>query len=172
MITMQEMTALASEMIAAERDVEVAEAELAEKKRRATQLREESVPMAMLELGVKEFTLTTGEKVTIKQDVYASIPVANRYDAFKWLDDNGFGGLLKTSITANFGRGEEEMVKRALGALDNIGVEAIEKQDVNAMTLKAWLREQLEAGNKELDLDLFGARPVWVASVKRPSSKK
>ncbi len=135
------------------------------------QLREESVPMAMMELGVKEFTLTTGEKVTIKQDVYASIPVANRDAAFEWLDKHGFGGLLKTSITANFGRGEEEEVKRAVDALTSIGVTVMEKQDVNAMTLKAWLREQLEEGNKELDLDLFGARPVWVASVKRPTKK-
>ena len=49
--------------------------------------------------------------------------------------------------------------------LRELGLQPEVKQDVHAQTLKAWLREQLEQG-AEVDLELFGARPVWVAKVK------
>ena len=38
-------------------------------------------------------------------------------------------------------------------------------ESVHAQTMKAFLKEQIAKGS-DIPLDLFGARPVWVATVK------
>lgn len=165
MITLAEITALAHALVAADRNVELINQQLKDAAEKARMLREESLPMAMLELGVQSMQLNTGEKVAIKQDVYAAIPVASRDDAYAWLEQHGFGGLIKTGLELQFSKGEAERMEAAAKMLRDQGYQPEIERGVHAQTLKAFLREQLEAGNAELPLDLFGARPVWTAKI-------
>lgn len=158
--------AMANALVKADAEAASLETALKEASERARVLREETLPGALMELGVTEVKLETGEKVSMKMEVYASIPVARRDDAFTWLDQHGFGGLIKAKVSAPFGRGEEAQAQAALTLLQNAGVAAELSRDIHPQTLKAFLREQMAAGNKELDLELFGARPTWVAKIK------
>ncbi len=165
MITLAEISALAKQLIAKDRSVEEAELALNTVKEEARFLREETLPMAMAELELKEFKLDTGEKIGVKQEVYASIPAANKPDAFSWLEEHGFGGLIKTEVGVSFGRGELDAALQLESQLLEQGLKPETTRDVHSQTLRAFLREQLEAGNAELPLELFGARPVWTAKV-------
>jgi len=165
-ITLNDIYALAKAMQDADREVEKAEAVLAEKKNHFRYLQEEALPSAMQEVGLQEAMLDTGEKIKIKQEVYASITEANKQTAFKWLDDHGFGGLIKVDVVVNYGKGDAEEAVELLQRLEGEGLSASMSQGVNAQTLKAFLREQISSGSK-IPLELFGARPVWQAKISK-----
>lgn len=168
-----EVGALARLLVEAERRVVNVDDELSKAKEHARRLREEALPGAMQELGVEELTLTDGSKITMGLEVYCSISSDNKPAAHAWLERNGFGGLIKTSISLPFGRSEEEQadLRDFLEFLNSAGLTYEQEQGVHAQTLKAWLKEQLrgeEGSIKSLPLQLFGARPVTVAKVKLP----
>lgn len=166
----EQIAILAQALIEAEQQVEFAEMRLRGAKEKVRQLKEETIPCAMQELGLEKFTLTTGENVTIKNDVYASIPADQKPTAYAWLLNNGFGGLIKTEVTVSFGRGEKETAEKLAHELANKGLTTVISDDVHAQTLKAFLREQLANGSS-IPLELFGARAVSVATVKAPTKK-
>jgi hypothetical protein len=169
MITLGEVSALCVALIAADKAIELAEEDLKEKKERARNLREESIPMAMQELGLLDLKLTTGEKVSIKQDVYSAIAAENKPQAFQWLEDHDFGGLIKTEVSIAFGKGElDKAIELAEKLRTEDELEASLTRNVHAQTMGAFLREQMADVEKSKDfpLDLFGARPVWVAKIK------
>jgi hypothetical protein len=163
-ISLDQMASLARALVDADASVDKAEVNLKDTKERARALREETIPSAMQELGLEELKLDTGEKLSVKQDVYASIPVAQKEQAFQWLEDNGFGGLIKVEVAADFRKGEVEFAIALFKELQERGLQVGFDQSVHAQTLKAFLREQLAAG-ANVPLDLFGARPVWTAKI-------
>lgn len=163
-ISLDQMAALARALVDADGSVEQAELNLKEAKERARILREETIPSAMQELGLEELKLDTGQKLSVKQDVYASIPSAQKDAAFQWLEDNGFGGLIKVEVAADFRKGEAENAMALFRELQERGLQVGFDQSVHAQTLKAFLREQLAAGTN-VPLDIFGARPVWTAKI-------
>lgn len=165
MITMNDLSALANALVEADEDVERAERSLKDKKEAARRLREEALPAAMQEVGMSKVTLDSGRVISVAQEVYASIPAANKPAAYAWLEEHNFGGLIKTEVAVAFGRGETEKAIGLQDALREQGLEADLERSIHAQTLKAFIKEQLAAGN-ELPLDLFGAMPVWVAKVK------
>ena len=163
---LQEISALASAMVETEKEIEQQETVLSQLKERLRSIKEESLPMGMQELGLESFKLSTGETLSVKQEVYASIPVAQKTTAFKWLEDHGFGGLIKTEVATSFGKGDMELAKRAVQLLSDNGFEASLSQNVHAQTLKAWLKECLEKG-VDVPLETFGARPCWTTVLKK-----
>lgn len=166
MISLDEMKQLADALKEAEDDTAKAEAKLKEVKERERMIREETIPSAMQELGLESITLDTGEKLAVKQEVYASIPAAGKPKAYAWLNDNGFGGLVKVSIELQFGKGEQDDAVALTTELRERGLEVLAYEDVHASTLKAFLKEQISKGTN-IPLDLFGARPVWQAKITK-----
>ena len=161
-----EISALARMLVDYDREVDEAEAKLKELKEHARRVREESLPGAMEQLGLKELRLASGERIEIKQDVYASIPKDGQGAAFEWLEGNGFGGLIKTEVSVSFGRDERLAARELAETLVAQGLVADVSSSVHVQTLKAFLREQL-AEARPIPLDLFGARPVSVAKVTK-----
>jgi hypothetical protein len=166
-ITLAEISQLARALLEADRAVMLADEELKQRKEAARILREESLPMALLELGLREVRLESGEKISIKQDVFAAIPAARREEAFNWLEAHGFGGLIKTAVALRFSKGELEQAQDLYEDLLADGFAPELTREVHAQTLKAFLREQLEAATVELPLELFGANPIWVAKISQ-----
>ena len=163
-ISLDEMAMLARALVDADAAVEAADEALKAAKEKARQLREETIPSSMQELGVEKLTLSTGQTITIKQEVYASIPADSKNTAYGWLEEHGFGGLIKTAVSAAFGKGELTQAQQLAGELIKQGFEATVDRSVHPQTLKAFLKEQLSAGSN-VPLELFGARPVWAAKV-------
>lgn len=176
MITMETMADAARQLKAAEEASAAAEAALKEAKEKERQLREESVPALFEELGISELKLDDGSKFSVKQDVYVSIPAANKAAVFKWLEDNDYGGLIKTEVSVPFGKGELDSAIKLMDDLaSEFGVTSAKlDRSVHAQTMAAFMRERLANPDEgpQPDLDLFGARPVSVAKVELPKAKK
>ena len=134
-------------------------------------LLEEDIPQFMAEIGtgIESLALTDGTKISLRDDVYAGIPAARQEEAFQWLEQHGFGGLIKTEVSVVFGRNKAEEAKSFAQSLTENGMEPELNRGVHNQTLRAFLREQLEKA-AAVPLELFGARAVRVAKITSPKS--
>lgn len=164
---------LANLLSEAERATEFADKALKKAKENERRLREESIPLFMLEIEAKELTLQNGDKVSVKSDVYASVPEANKQAVFSWLEKHEFDGIIKTEVAVQFGKGEIDKAKALMARImenEDEGLVPTLSESVHPQTLKAFLREQIAKGT-DIPLDLFGARPVEVAKITRGNRK-
>jgi len=164
-VTVEQLTDTAKSMLAQEGRVNELIEKLKREKENLRVIREETLPNMMHENGASEFKLTNGMKITVKQEVYASIPKAKKVEAFAWLNDNGHGGLIKTGVLISYPKGERDDAIKKCVDLNNDGLKAEFDENVNTGTLKAFIKEQLRDG-KNVPMDLFGAHPVMTASIK------
>ena len=139
--------------------------ELAEAKAAMLRTEREDLPELMAEFGLAEFKLSDGTLIKITEDVDARITDARRDEALRWLIDNGFGGLIKTSVAVTFGRGERDSAAALAERLDENYDTAHLEESVHPSTLKAFVREQLRDGNP-VPFDLFSVYPYSKAIVK------
>ena len=130
------------------------EKELKELKRKVDLMSGEVIPTMMQEMNISTLKLADGSSVEVKPVYGASILVAKREGAFKWLRDNGLGDLIKNEITVAFGRNEDIKASDYASLVKGRGYEPVQKLKVEPMTLKALVRERLEAG-QEMPSDLF-----------------
>lgn len=141
----------------------------AEKLKQLTQIErnisEIEIPGLMENLGFESITLNNGMKVSVKESPQIGIPAAKRPVAYKWLDDNGHGDLIKIALTAQFARGERQQADDAFNLLVDNGVNPNQTESVHAGTLKAWAREELAQGTN-LPEDLFNVHIVKQTTVK------
>lgn len=151
---------LAQRMVDQEFEVKALEDELKNAKALLFKTQTEDLPLLMEELGMLSVTLKDGSKVDVVEDIQCGIAVAARDEAHNWLIQNGFGGLIKTQVITEFGRGQiEDAVKYAQEANERFPENPAGVKDaVHPATLKSFLKEQLEKG-AALPMELFGVRP-------------
>ena len=137
-----------------EDEIEEQEKKLKELKRNQELLSGEVIPTMMTEMNISTLKLADGSAVEVKPVYGASIPVAKKEEAYTWLRENGLGDLIKNEITVAFGRNEDNKAMAYATLAQGQGYEPIQKLKVEPMTLKALVRERLEAG-LEMPSDLF-----------------
>ena len=137
-----------------ENEIKQDEEALKNKKKSAAMLSEEIIPTMMTEMSLSSIKLADGSAVEVKPVYGASIPVAKREEAFKWLRDNGLGDLIKNEVTVSFGRNEDNKALQYANLAQGQGYQPIQKLKVEPMTLKALVRERVESG-KDMPSDLF-----------------
>lgn len=167
------ITNLAREMLNAELEVAVAEQNLKDAQAKLRDISQFKLPALMEEVGQTEFKLKDGTKISLKEDVKASIPKASQDAAFKYLEDHGHGALIKREIKVSFGKDEEAWAKKFMADLAKRKkpVKAENKRSVHPQTLQAWLREQLSNG-EPVPLETFGAFIYKVAKADLPDGAK
>jgi hypothetical protein len=168
---LKRISAMAELFVRQQAAVSAAEETLAAAKEDFLRTSREDLPMLMEEVGLKEIRLPTGELVSIAEDFDAGITENNREAALKWLADNGFGGLIKTSVVASFGRGEREKALEIEAQLRASDCVVQMTEGVHHSTLKAFLREQLAAG-AAFPMETFNVFPYSKATIKLPRSTK
>ena len=125
---------------------------------------EQYLPEAMMAVGIKKFTLKNDYTITVEDDVFTSIRKNFLDQAFKWLDANGLGGVIKDDVTVKFGRGED--VSGLLDFCKDYGLNVEQKLSVHASTLKALVREQMAKG-VQFPSEYFSIAPVKKAVIKK-----
>jgi len=165
---------LAMLLVAKGEHIKEIEAELKEQKAILLRLQREEMPDLFKEVGLTEIKLDSGEVVSVKADVATSITEENRAAAAEWLVENDFGGLMKTAVTTQFDRSEKALAEEhAQSLLKEFGEKVLVKEIVHPQTLKSFVKEQLEGGNKlELPLEVFGVHQFNVATVKAVPKKR
>lgn len=113
-------------------------------------LEEITIPDAMLEHGVQQLTLMTGDIVTVKPFYYARL-FKETIPFLTWMRQNGFGGLIKEEVKII---PTVEEMQAVLDLLAEIHVYYEQNSNIHWKTLEAWYRECCEAG-VNLPLDLF-----------------
>ena len=151
--SIQRAVQLAELLIQLRGNVARLESELATAKEDMRRVEQEDLPDLMQELGLETFKLKSGEVIEVKNEVECSISEDRRAAAHHWLTSNGFGGLIKTEVVVKFGRDEHDA---AVACAESVGGEMVER--VHPMTLKSFIKEQMEAG-KAIPFDTFGVRP-------------
>ena len=130
------------------------EKELKELKRKVDLVSGEVIPTMMQEMNISTLKLADGSSVEVKPVYGASIPVAKREEAFKWLRENGLGDLIKNEVTVAFGRNEDIKASDYATFAKGQGYEPVQKLKVEPMRLKALVRERVESG-QDMPSDLF-----------------
>ena len=143
------------------------EEKISKLKHKARDLEERIIPEMMQEAGVSLLKLTNGSTVEVKPFYAAKIPESRVEEAFSWLRGKGFEDIIKNTVTASFNRGQDNQVSELIKVCEDHGFNYNKKEKVEPMTLKAFVKEQVEAG-KELPFDLFG---VYIANKTKITNK-
>ena len=126
--------------------IEKSENNLKDLKKEHDRLSGEVIPTMMAEMGLAHLKLSDGSTVDVKPNYSASISIANREKAFTWLRENGLGDIIKNEISVSFGRNEDNKAADYAALAEERGFQPTQKLKVEPMTLKALVRERLEAG--------------------------
>jgi hypothetical protein len=126
----------------------------------------EVIPTMMSEMGLSHLKLVDGSTVDVKPNYSANISVANREKAFNWLRENGLGDIIKNEISVSFGRNEDNKAADYAALAEERGFQPTQKLKVEPMTLKALVRERLEAG-KTMPTEIFNVFVGNKTTIKR-----
>lgn len=164
---LKRLVQLAELMVAKELEYAEKEKELAELRTVCLRLEREDIPMLMAEVGLSEIKLANGKKVTLKEEVDAKITEANKPKAFAWLLDHGYGGIIKTLVAVQFGKGEHDEAAKIAATLQSKYKDHVVALDesVHHSTLKAFVKERMKEG-EAIPIDLFGVYPYTMAVIK------
>jgi hypothetical protein len=165
---MEDIATACNKLLDVQKEVSELEDKLKKKKEEELKLSEQDIPNLMQKAGAASIKLTDGTAVEIKPYYGARIPASRTEEAFDWLRENNFADLIKNNVTLTFGRNEDNVAKSIVDDLRNKGHNVKQAEKVEPMTLKAFVREQIEKG-KDVPADLFG---VYVATRTKLTTKE
>jgi len=142
------------------------EEQLKELKKRRDHVSGEVIPTMMSEMGLAELKLHDGSHLKVSTSYKAHISEANKEMAYNWLRENGLGDIIKNEISVSFGRNEDNKAADYAELAKSNGFQPTQKMKVEPMTLKALVRERIEAG-KEMPTEIFGVYTENKTTIKR-----
>ena len=155
----QKMESLVSE-------IEGIEDKLKQRKKDLELLSGEIIPTMMSEMGLSQLKLMDGSQIDVKPFYNATITQANKEAAYNWLRSNGLGDIIKNEVVVSFGRGEDNKAAEYAELAKGQGLQPTQKLKVEPMTLKALVRERIEAG-KEMPAEIFSVFVGNKTTIKR-----
>ena len=157
-----------NKLLETQKEIDKLEDKLKTFKTTETTLSEQTIPNLMQQAGVSLIKLKDGSSVEIKPFYAARIPSSKVEEAFEWLRTNGHGDLIKNNVMLTFGRKQDNEAKSLVAELREKGHNVKQAEKVEPMTLKAFVKEQIQGG-KNVPADLFG---VYVASKTKITTKE
>jgi len=148
------------------RRIEVSENSLKDLKKEHQRISGEVIPTMMSEMGLSELKLQDGSHLKVSTSYRATITEANKETAFNWLRNNGLGDIIKNEISVSFGRNEDNKAASYAELAKGQGFQPTQKMKVEPMTLKALVRERIEAG-KDMPTEIFGVYSENKTTIKR-----
>jgi len=154
------------EMQAIQKDIAQNEEYLKQRKKDLELISGEAIPTMLTEMGLSYLKLADGSSVEVKTNYSATITLANKEAAFNWLRENGLGDIIKNELIVSFGRNEDNKAAEYAELAKGQGYQPTQKLKVEPMTLKALVRERIEAG-KEMPTELFNIFVGNKTTIKR-----
>ena len=147
-------------------EIEDTEARIKLLKKKRDHISGEVIPTMMSEMGLAELKLHDGSHLKVSTSYRATITEANKESAFNWLRNNGLGDIIKNEISVSFGRNEDNKAADYAALAEERGFQPTQKLKVEPMTLKALVRERLEAG-KSMPTEIFNVFVGNKTTIKR-----
>ena len=154
------------ELQANQQQLQIQEDAIKQKKKDIEYLSGEVIPTMLSEMGLSFLKLQDGSSVEVKTNYSATITQANKEAAFNWLRENGLSDIIKNEISVSFGRNEDNKAADYAELAKGQCLEPRQKLKVEPMTLKALVRERMEAG-KEMPTELFNIYVGNKTTIKR-----
>ena len=148
------------------KEIEEIEKNLKDQKKDLDVISAEVIPTMMSEMGLSQLKLMDGSMIDVKPFYNATITVANRESAFNWLRQNGLGDIIKNEMVVSFGRGEDNKAAEYAELAKSQGLQPAQKLKVEPMTLKALVRQRIEAG-QEMPTEIFSIFVGNKTTIKR-----
>ena len=151
---------------AMEDQLKIMEDALKTKKKEIDRVSGEVIPTMLSEMGLSQLKLADGSSVDVKPFYSATISAQNKDKAYSWLRTNGLGDIIKNDISVSFGRNEDDKAAKYADLAKSNGYQPTQKLKVEPMTLKALVRERIEAG-KEMPTEIFNIFVGNKTTIKR-----
>ena len=146
----------------AEDEISALEEKLSAAKKALVVISEIQIPEIFNELGLKEFKLSNGLRVSVNPFFSGKITSDEGYE---WLEENGFGDIVKYDFTVSIKRNDAELLEDVKKLVGEIGLDYKEKYGVHPMTFSAFLKEQITGGH-ELPRELLGVYTGFKTKIK------
>lgn len=134
------------------------------------QLLNKDIPELLARMRLDDCTTASGIHVKVKREIKASLPgherVEARMGAFRWLVDNGHGGVIKNQVSVALDRGEDTRADELVAELRTKGFQVEAKKDVHFSTLGSLVRELVAAG-KIVPREFFNLFDMRIAKLSR-----
>ena len=151
---------------AMEDQLKIMEEALKTRKKEIDRISGEVIPTMLSEMGLSQLKLADGSSVDVKPFYSATISAQNKDRAYNWLRTNGLGDIIKNDISVSFGRNEDDKAAKYADLAKSNGYQPTQKLKVEPMTLKALVRERIEAG-KEMPTEIFNIFVGNKTTIKR-----
>jgi hypothetical protein len=123
------------------------------------------IPDLFDSLGLSELKLKTGEKVEIKRDFAATITAEKQAACFAWLKEHGHESIIKHDVVTTIKKGETAEYEKLIASLNQLGITYTDKSYVHPMTLKSFVKEQINSGT-DFPQEQFSVFPVRKTKIK------
>ena len=151
-------------------------------KRELTEIVEDKLPTLMNQVGLSDFTIENGVKVSAGVKVFASLPNEEKDPegfraALAYLEELGGGDLAKRIVTIEFNKEDASLAQKAIELLNRtfnskqLAYPVTAKVTVHWTTLTSWCRAEREKGNM-IELAKLGGYAKNIASIKRPKGER
>ena len=174
---------MAQRMLEIENEINRLDELLKQKKQDLKMLAEQDLPDLMQELNIRDFTLSNGAKVSVKDVITASVPSQGAIDrakdesqraelairqqqCFEWLRDNKAGDLIKSNVEVQFGRDEDEACSAFAEELRERQIYYKRAVGVHPQTLNSFIKERMSEG-KEVPMEMFRVYAGRRANIRR-----
>ena len=157
----------AAQAAAIQEKIDAATETLATSKAALRRLLEDTIPAFMAEVGISSFTTFDGLEVSVKPFCRARLVPEHAEAGLKWLEDNGYGGVIKHEVVIPFGRDPGPDYQLTLRFLAEEQVLFNDVTTVHPQTLTAMMRELLARG-ETVPAEPFGLYTGTVATIKAP----
>lgn len=162
---LSEVSLLAQAQHEAQIKVDRLEVELKEATEELRVIAEKKLPEKMELLGLSTFSTNTGLSIKVSEKIRASLAVENRPKGFAWLEEKGFGGMIKSQVVVAYKRDQLDVANKFVDELRSQGKLANLERKVEPATLTAFIKEQLTKG-EEVPLEIFGVFRQRIAKVE------
>ena len=151
---------------ALEDQLKIMEEALKTRKKEIDRISGEIIPTMLSEMGLSQLKLADGSSVDVRPFYSATISAQNKDRAYNWLRTNGLGDIIKNEISVSFGRNEDNKAANYAELAKSNGYQPTQKLKVEPMTLKALVRERIEAG-KDMPTEIFNIFVGNKTTIKR-----
>lgn len=140
---------LVQKQLELEYQVESLQNRLDEVQKELTQLQTQDLPKAMSDANCDRFDTADGFTVKVQTMYVANINKGDQLEVFDWMQESNFDGIIESNVKVAVGKGNRDAAKELMNELQASGQPAYLEESIHWATLRAFVREQVEAG-KEL----------------------
>jgi len=149
---MRRLGELARYQLKVEQELAELETAVVTKKQELAKVSEMDIPDLMDEIGIDEFRLSNGVRLTVSPYFTGKITTPQ---ALEWLEDNDYGDLIKGQVSIPYPKGfDQAQLKAIVMMAEQLGLRADNREEVHHSTLKAWIKEMVTKG-VEFPRELF-----------------